>query len=107
VSSEIFDIDEKPLAWRNISNVKGNITEEYCGVYLETIIYPALGRRKPIFSHPGQQGVVIWDRIGTHLGSGVVIKTLDLGLETLERAPHLSHILQGEDAVDVKEVKAH
>ncbi len=77
-----------------------NITEEYCGIYLETIVYLALGFPKPRRSHPGQQEVVICDGVGTHLGYYVVMKALELGLEILLRIPHLSHILQGKDTVN-------
>jgi hypothetical protein len=107
VSSDIFDVDGTPLAWRYISKVKGNITKEYYGIYLETIIHPSLGRPKPRTTHHGQQGVVIWDGVGTHLGYAVVMKALDLGLEILVRVPHLSHIFEGEDTVNFKELKAH
>ena len=106
MSSDIFDVDGKPLAWRYISNPKGSITEEYCGLYLKDVIYPAMGRPKPKATHPGQQGVVICDGVGTHLGYNVLQQAIEMGLEIVLRVPHLSHILQGEDTVNFKELKA-
>ncbi len=41
------------------------------------------------------------------MGYAVVMKALDLGLEILVRVPHLSHIFEGEDTVNFKELKAH
>ena len=107
MSSGIFDVDVTPLAWRYISDAKGNITKGYCGIYFETIIYPALSHHNPRDSHRGQQGVVICDGFGTHLGYGIVMKALELGLEILVRLSHLSHIFQGEDTVNFKMLKAH
>jgi hypothetical protein len=53
VSCDIFDVDGKPLAWRCISNAKGSITEEYCGLYdFKDLMYPAMGRPKPERHHP-------------------------------------------------------
>jgi len=107
VFEDVFDSNGAPLAWRYISNVKGSITEEYCSLYLKDIIYPALGCPKPRATHPGQQGVVICDGVGTHIGINVVMKAVELGLEILLRVPHLSNILQGEDTLNFKELKFH
>jgi hypothetical protein len=38
-----MDKDGKPLPWRYISNTKGSITEEYCAIYMEDVLHPALG----------------------------------------------------------------
>ena len=51
--------------------------------------------------------MVICYGVGTHLGYNDVMKALELGLEILLRVPHLSHILQGEDTVNFKELRAH
>ncbi len=51
--------------------------------------------------------MVICDGVGTHLGYKVVMKALELALEMFVRVPHLSHILQGEDTVNIKVLKAH
>ena len=48
VSSDIFDVEGKLLTWRYINNnAKGSITEEYYGLYIKDVIYPAMGRPKP------------------------------------------------------------
>jgi hypothetical protein len=46
--------------------------------------------------------VIVCDGVGTHLGSNVVLKTIELGMEILLRVPHLSFVLQGEDTVNFK-----
>ncbi len=55
-----------------------------------------MGRLKPKRTHV-QQGVVISDSIGTHLGYNVFFKAIEIGLEIVLRIPHLSFVLQGED----------
>jgi hypothetical protein len=107
VCEDILDKDDKPLAWRYISNTKGSITEEFCGIYIADILYPALGYPKPRFDHPGEQGVIISDGVGTHLGYSVVKKTISLGMEILLRVSHLSFVLQGEDTVNFKAKYMH
>ena len=57
---------------------------------------------QPRSTHPGEQGVIICDGVGTHLGYHVVKKTIDFGMEILLRVPHLSFVLQGEDTVNFK-----
>jgi hypothetical protein len=52
LSSIIFDFGLKPLPWRYIINAKGDITEDYCAIYLADIIYPSMGHPKSIESHP-------------------------------------------------------
>ncbi len=44
VSDDIKDKDGKPLPWRYIINPKGSITEEYCAVFIEDVLHPALSR---------------------------------------------------------------
>ena len=102
VSDEICDKNGEPLEWRYINNLKGSMTEEFCGIYIEDILYPALGYPKNKDTHPGQQGVIICDGVGTHLGYSVVKKAVDLGMEILLRVPHLSFVLQGEDTINFK-----
>jgi hypothetical protein len=99
---DIFNKDGNPLAWRYISNTKGSIPEEYCAIYIENGLHPALGYPKPRSSHPGEQGAIICDGVGTHLGYNVVKKAIDLEMEILLRIPHLSFVLQGEDTMDFK-----
>jgi hypothetical protein len=53
-------------------------------------------------THPGEQGVIICDGVGTHLGYNVVRKAIDLGMEILLRFPHPSFVLQGEDTMNFK-----
>jgi hypothetical protein len=99
---DILDKELKPLSWRYISNAKGSITEEYCADYIKHVIHPALGYPKPRDTHPGEQGVIICDGVGTHLGYHVVKMAIELGIEILLRVPHLSFVLQGEDTVNFK-----
>jgi len=102
VCEDILDKDDNPLPWRYISNAKGSITEEYCAIYIETVLHPVLGYPKPRSSHPGEQGEIICDGVGTHLGYHVLKKALELGMEIIMRVPHLSFALQGEDTVNFK-----
>jgi hypothetical protein len=78
VCYDILDKDGNPLPWRYISNAKGSTTEEFCAIYIETVLHPALGYPKPRSTHPGEQGVIICDGVGTHLGYHVVKKTIAL-----------------------------
>lgn len=103
---DILDKDGKPLQWRYASNPKGSVNEAFCVDYLENVIHPALGYPKPRDKHPGQQGVVVCDGVGTHCGLTVVEKALELGLEILLRVPNLSWVLQGEDTVNFAKLKA-
>ena len=102
VCDDILDKDGKPLPWRYISNPKGSITEEFCALYIEDVLHPALGYPKPRSTHPGEQGVIICDGVGTHLGYHVVKKAIELGMEIVLRVPHLSFVLQGEDTINFK-----
>ncbi len=92
VCDDIFDKDGNPLAWRYISNTKVSITKDLCASYIEDVLRPALGYPKPRSSHPGEQGVIICDGVGTHLGYNVVNEAIDLGMEILLRVPHLSFV---------------
>jgi hypothetical protein len=47
VSDDIKDKGGTPLPWRYFSNPKGSITEEYCAVYIEDVLHPALGSPRP------------------------------------------------------------
>jgi hypothetical protein len=100
VSDEVFDKNGDPLEWRYISNVKGSMTEEFCCIYIEDVLYPALGYPKHRDTHPGHQGVIVCDGVGTHLGYSVVKKAVDPGMEVMLRVPHLNYLLQGEDTMN-------
>ncbi len=102
----ILDKNGEPISWRYASNVKRSMTDEFCAGYIETMIYPALGYPSHRDSHPGQQGVIVCDGVGTHLGANVLLTTVRLGMEILLITPNLSYILQGEDTVNFKELKA-
>ncbi len=65
-------------------------------------MWPSLGYPKSRDEDPGNQGVVICDGVGTHLAYAVVKRAVELGLEIVVRAPHLSNVLQGEDTVNFK-----
>ena len=99
---DILDKDGEPLAWRYTCNTKGSVNEEFCADYVEHILRPALGYPLPRDTHPGQQGVVVCDGVGSHLCFSVVEKAIELGMEILLRVPNLSYILQGEDTVNFK-----
>jgi hypothetical protein len=73
-------------------------------MYLKDITHHCLCSPKPRTTHRGQQGVMICDCVGTHLGY-VVHKSLDLGMEILVRVPDFSFALHGEDTVNFKELK--
>ena len=107
MSLDIFDVDGQPLAGRYISNAKGIVTEEYCAIYFADIIHPSMGRPKSRDTHLRQQRVVICNGVGTHLGYSVVKKAVEMVLAIVLRVPHLSHIMQGEDTVNTKELKSH
>jgi hypothetical protein len=102
VSDEVFNNNGDPLVWRYISNVKGSMTEKFYYIYIEDVLYPALGYPKHRDTHPVHQGVIVCDGVGTHLGYSVVKKAVDMGMEILLRVPHLSYLLQGEDTMNFK-----
>ena len=102
---DILDREGNPLMWRFTSNRKGSMTEEFCADYVEQVLYPALGYPKHRDTHPRQQGVIICDGVGTHLGHTVVEKAIELGMEIVLRVPHLSSVLQGEDTVNFRNLK--
>ncbi len=60
------------------------------------------GYPKPRSTHPGEQGVIICDGVGTHLGYQVVKKAIELRMDIMLRVPLLSFVLQGEDTVNFK-----
>ncbi len=75
--------------------------------YLETIMAPALGYPKHRDTHPGEQGVIFCDGVGVHLTLQMVEKAIELGIEIIIlRVPNLSFVLQGEDTMNFKELKA-
>lgn len=96
----------KNLAWRYNSNSKGSMTEEMCVDYFEQTLYPALGCPPPRDDKPGEQGVIVCDGVGTHTGMQVLTRMVALGCECILRVPNLSFVLQGEDTVNFKELKA-
>ena len=102
----IVDKNGEPIAWRYTSNVKGSVNEKLCQNYIETVLHPALGYPKPRDTHPGQQGVIVCDGVGTRLCEGVLDKAIALGMEIVVRVPNLSYISQGEDTINFKELKA-
>jgi len=69
------------------------------------VLYPAFGYPKPRGTHP-RQGVIVCDGVGTHLCEDVLDKAIDLGMEIVLRVPNLSYIFQGEDNINLKELKA-
>jgi hypothetical protein len=81
VFSDMFDVNEKPLAWRYINNAKGSNTNEYRGIYLKDVFYLALHRPKPKLTHQGQQGVATRDGFGPHLGYDALLNAIEMGLE--------------------------
>ncbi len=89
----IMDKDGEPLAWRYTCNLKGSVNEELCADYIEQILQPALGYPLPRDAHPGEQGVIVCDGVGSHLCFTVVEKAIELGMEILLRAPNLSYVL--------------
>ena len=105
--SDIFDKDGNPLSWRYTCNQKGSVNEEYCADYVEHIIQPSLGYPPPRDTHPGKQGVIICDGVGSHLCFAVIEKAIELGMEILLRVPNLSFVLQGEDTVNFKASYTH
>ena len=70
------------------------------------MLYPAFGYSPHRDSHPGQQDAIVCDGVGTHLSANVLLTTVRLGMEILLVTPNLSYILQGEDTVSFKELKA-
>jgi hypothetical protein len=57
-----------------------------------------MGKKKML----DEQGVIICDGVGIHLGYHVVKKALELGMEFLLRVHHLNFVLQGEETVNFK-----
>jgi hypothetical protein len=99
---DILDKDGKPLQWRYTSKLKGSVNEEFCADYIENVFKPALGYPLPRVTHPGEQGVIVCDGVGSHLCYNVIEKAIELGMEILLRVPNLGFVLQGEDTVDFK-----
>ena len=63
---------------------------------------PALGYPRPRDTHPGDQGVIVCDGVGSHLCFTVVEKAIELGIEILLRVPNPSYVLQGEGTLNFK-----
>jgi hypothetical protein len=63
---------------------------------------PALGYPLTRDTHPGEQGGVMCDGVGSHLCYNVIEKAIEMGMEILLRVPYLSYIVQGEDIVNFK-----
>ena len=103
---DIYDKDGFELAWRYTSNVKGSVDSEFCADYIENVLHPALGYPPPRDTHPGQQGVIVCDGVGTHICYDVIERAIKFGMEILLRVPNLSFALQGEDLINFKETKA-
>lgn len=103
---DIFDKEGNTLKWRYTSNVKGSVDSEFCKDYLTEILHPALGYPPSRDERPRCQGVIICDGVGSHLTLAVLERAVELGMEILLRVPNLSFILQGEDTVNFKELKA-
>jgi hypothetical protein len=102
----IMGKDGQPLQWRYKSNLKGSFNEEFCKDYIEKVLKPALGYHLPRDTHPGEEGVIVVDGVGSHLRYNVIKKNIELGMEIFLRVPNLSFVLQGEDTVNFKELKA-
>ncbi len=105
IVSEIKDKDGNFLPWRYASNEKGSLNEQLAKDYMTTILHPSLGSPPTRSNKPGNQGVVICDGVGTHIGLVVLETALELGLEIILRVPHLSFRLQGEDTVNFSILK--
>ena len=102
----IYDKDGNELAWRYASNLKGSVDSEFCADYIDSVLYPALGYPPPRDTHPGQQGVIVCDGVGTHICYEVIERAIKGGMEILLRVPNLSFALQGEDIENFKDTKA-
>jgi hypothetical protein len=94
---DILDNNGEPWAWRDPCNTKVSVNEEVCADYVENVLRPALGYPLPRATHPGEQGFVVCDGMGSHLCFPVVEKDIEFGMEILLRVPNLNYILQGED----------
>ena len=105
-STELFDKEGNPLSWQYISNTKGSLTEEFCCDYMHKVVAPALGYPKHRDLDPGMQGVIVCDGVGTHMTLAALETAVDLGLEIVLRVPNLRFVLQGEDTINFKELKA-
>ena len=103
---DIVDKDGNELAWRYTSNLKGSVDSDFCADYIENVLHPAMGYPPPKDTHPGQQGVIVCDGVGTHLCYQVIERAIKCGLEILLRVPNLSFVLQGEDVINFKDTKA-
>ncbi len=99
---DILDKNGEPLQWRYTSNLKGSVNEEFYEDYIANVPTPALGYPRPHDTHPGEQGVIVCDGVGSHLCYSVIEKAIELGMEILLRVPNLNYVLQGEDTVNFK-----
>ena len=106
-SEHFVDKEGNPLMWRYASNLKGSLKEELYVDYLQTIVHPALGYPPTRDVSPGQQGVLVVDGVGTHVGFFALESAISLGLEIVLRVPNLSYILQGEDTVNFRTFKVN
>lgn len=104
-SPHFVDKDGEPLKWRFASNAKGSLKEELYIDYLKTVVYPALGYPPPRHERPGEQGVLVVDGVGTHVGFYALEAAISCGLEIVLRVPNLSFVLQGEDTVNFRTFK--
>jgi hypothetical protein len=71
-------------------------------MYIESVLHTDLGYPKPRSTNPGEQGVIICDGIGTHLGYHVGKKAINMGMEIMLRVPDLCFVLEGEDTINFK-----
>lgn len=97
---DICDKDGRPLCWQYQCNEKGSMTEDFAVTYVRNVLHPALGYPPPRDTNPGEQGVVICDGVGVHIGFRVLQECIKHGIEVLLRVPNLSCKLQGEDLIN-------
>jgi hypothetical protein len=95
------------MAWRYASNEKGSLNEEGVADHGRTLLHQAVGPPPSRNDAPCQQGVVICDGMGTHIGFAVLETAVELGLEVVLHVPHLSFRLQGEDTVNFSVLKVN
>ncbi len=91
---DILDKDVEPLQWRYTSNLKRSVNDYFCASYIENVLRQTLGYPRPSENHPGEQGVIVCDGVGSHLCFNVIEKAIELA--------NLNFVLQGEDTVNFK-----
>jgi len=101
-TSDIMHKDGEPLTWRYTFNLMERLNEEFCADYTENVLRSALGYPLPRDTHPGEQGVIVCDGVGSQLCFIVVEKVIELGMEILFNVPNFSYVLQCVGTVNFK-----